>query len=46
MDLLFHNVAPFVREISWALAGVFGVSFAVGWWFARKPNGARGHEDL
>ena len=34
---LFHNIAPFVTEISTALGVVFVVSFVVGWFYARAP---------
>lgn len=35
---LFHNAAPFVSEIMWALVLVFVVSFAAGWYCARLPS--------
>ncbi len=41
MENLFHNIAPFVLEISLALGAVFVISFAAGWMFARLP----GHSD-
>ncbi len=45
MEHLFHNIAPFVREISLALAVVFAVSFAAGWLFARGPDDTEVRKD-
>ena len=43
---LFHNIAPFVTEIMWALIVVFAASFAAGWVCARRaPDESWREED-
>lgn len=45
MENLFHNIVPFIIEISLALAAVFAISFAAGWVFARLPAHAEDQKE-